>query len=75
MIVSQNIGIAGFLGAVALGAYNYKNRGKMSTSMYLMQLRVVSQGTVVGAICFGMLYSMGSRYLWNDKEKSDASKH
>ncbi|XP_031635883.1 HIG1 domain family member 1A, mitochondrial-like [Contarinia nasturtii] len=57
------IGIAGFLGVAALGAYNYKNRGKVTTSVYLMQLRVAAQGTVVGALCLGLIYSMTNRYL------------
>lgn len=58
-------GMAGFLGVAALGAYNYKNRGKMTTSIYLMQLRVAAQGTVVGALCLGLIYSMASRYYFN----------
>lgn len=50
------------------GAYNYKNRGKMTTSMYLMQLRVMAQGTVVGALCLGLIYSMTDRYIIHKKK-------
>lgn len=40
----------------------------MSTSMFLMQLRVASQGTVVGALTIGIVYSMLNEYVWNKKE-------
>ncbi|CAB3369116.1 Hypothetical predicted protein [Cloeon dipterum] len=33
------IGIVGLLGALGYGAYSYKKRGNMSTSVFLMQLR------------------------------------
>ncbi|XP_046333287.2 HIG1 domain family member 1A, mitochondrial-like [Haliotis cracherodii] len=48
------IGILGLLGAVTYGAVMYKRRGQMSTSVYLMQFRVISQGMVVGAITLGI---------------------
>lgn len=67
----MKIGLAGFVTVVGLGAYNYKNRGTMSTSMYLMQLRVASQGTVVGALCLGLIYSIATRYM--NLQKRDAS--
>lgn len=35
----------------------------MTTSMFLMQLRVAAQGTVVGALTVGMIYSMAKDYL------------
>lgn len=53
--------MAGFLGVVAFGAYNYKNRGTMATSMYLMQLRVAAQGTVVGILSLGLIYQIYNR--------------
>lgn len=56
--------MTGFLGVLAYGAYKYKHRGNMSTSMYLMQLRVASQGTVVGCLCIGLIYSMSKEYLF-----------
>lgn len=70
--------MAGFIAAVGLGAYNYKNRGKMSTSMYLMQLRVMAQGTVVGALCLGMMYSIGNRLIAmnkKDEKPADVNHH
>jgi len=59
------IGIVGFIGALAIGAYKYKRRGDMSTSLFAVQLRVAAQGMVVGSLCIGMLYSMGSKYIWS----------
>lgn len=50
----------------------------MSTSMYLMQLRVISQGTVVGAICLGMMYSIGNKLLAmnkKDEKSADVAHH
>uniref|UniRef100_A0A182MUH4 HIG1 domain-containing protein n=1 Tax=Anopheles culicifacies TaxID=139723 RepID=A0A182MUH4_9DIPT len=37
------IGIAGLVAVCAIGAYKYKHRGGMSTSVFLMQLRVAAQ--------------------------------
>lgn len=65
--------MAGFFGVAALGAYNYRNRGKMTTSIYLMQLRVAAQGTVVGALCLGLIYSMGSRYLFKKDSSTESN--
>ncbi|XP_028405350.1 HIG1 domain family member 1A, mitochondrial-like [Dendronephthya gigantea] len=51
------LGILGTIGALAYGAYAYKNRGPMSTSRYLMRLRVIAQSMVVGAIMVGVGYT------------------
>lgn len=53
---------------LGIGCYKYKSRGSMSTSMFLMQLRVAAQGTVVGALTIGMMYSMLNDYVFNKKE-------
>ena len=50
-------GILGTVGALAYGAYAYRNRGPMSTSRYLMRLRVIAQSMVVGAIMVGVGYT------------------
>lgn len=52
------IGITGLVAAVGYGAYAYKRRGAMSTSVFLMQFRVIAQGTVVGALTAGMMYTL-----------------
>eukprot|EP00794_Sanderia_malayensis_P003048 gene3048-3510_t len=58
------IGVAGLVAACAYGAYGYKNRGPMSTSRYLMRLRVLAQSAVVGAIMVGVGYA-----AFNNNEK------
>lgn len=62
--------MAGFFGVAGLGIYNFRNRGKTSASVYLMQLRVAAQGTVVGTLCLGLMYSMLDRYYFNKKQPS-----
>lgn len=65
--------MAGFFGVAALGIYNFRNRGTTSASVYLMQLRVAAQGTVVGALCLGLMYSMAERYYFKKQSSTDAS--
>ncbi|KXJ79999.1 hypothetical protein RP20_CCG026969 [Aedes albopictus] len=62
------IGLAGLVAVCGIGAYKYKNRGEMSTSVFLMQLRVAAQGTVVGALSLGLAYSMANEYLFKKKD-------
>lgn len=56
-------GLAGCIGAVVYGAYQYKNRGEMSTSVYLMKFRVVAQAAVVLTLGLGIGYSMIGTYV------------
>ncbi|KAL3275387.1 hypothetical protein HHI36_020151 [Cryptolaemus montrouzieri] len=49
--------------AVAYGAYMFKNKGKMSTSVYLMHLRVGAQGAAVGALTLGLVYTMFKQHF------------
>ncbi|XP_020799799.1 HIG1 domain family member 1C [Drosophila serrata] len=65
------VGIAGFVAAGLIGAYKYKNRGTMSTSVFLMQLRVAAQGTVVGCLTVGLAYSMAKEYLFDKAPKEN----
>lgn len=62
-------GIAGLVTACAIGAYKFKRRGEMSTSVFLMQLRVAAQGTVVGCLTLGLAYKMLDEYVLNPKKK------
>ncbi|CAB3220969.1 unnamed protein product [Arctia plantaginis] len=64
------IGIGGLLAACGYGAYSYKRRGAMSTSVFLMQFRVIAQGTAVGALTAGMLYHIYTNYI--NKPKNSA---
>ncbi|CAG9782786.1 unnamed protein product [Diatraea saccharalis] len=63
------IGILGLIGVCGWGAYSYKNRGKMSTSVFLMQLRVAAQGTVVSALTIGLAYTLAKQHLFKDEKK------
>ncbi|XP_059468638.1 HIG1 domain family member 1A, mitochondrial-like [Neocloeon triangulifer] len=65
------IGILGCLAAVGYGAYSYKNRGKMSTSVFLMQLRVTAQGAVVVCLTAGIGYSLFKDFLLPKIDKKD----
>lgn len=56
------IGLGGLLAAVGVGVYQFKHKGAMSTSVFLMQFRVIAQGTVVGALTAGIAYSLYSNY-------------
>lgn len=62
------IGLAGLVAVCGIGAYKYKTRGEMSTSVFLMQLRVAAQGTVVGALSLGLAYSMANEYIFKKKD-------
>jgi len=62
------VGILGCIGAVAYGAYQFKHKGKMSTSVYLMQLRVGAQGVVVGTLGLGVAYTLLKEHVFNKKD-------
>lgn len=59
----------GLMGVCGYGAYAYKKRGKMSTSVFLMQLRVAAQGTVVSALTIGLAYTLVKDHLLKDNKK------
>ncbi|XP_030054152.1 HIG1 domain family member 1C [Microcaecilia unicolor] len=57
------IGMAGFLAVVAYGLYKLKSRGDQKMSVHLIHMRVGAQGFVVGAMTFGVIYSMYKEYV------------
>ncbi|KAM4795032.1 HIG1 domain family member 1C [Rhinophrynus dorsalis] len=57
------IGMAGFLAVVAYGLYKLKSRGDQKMSVHLIHMRVGAQGFVVGAMTFGVIYSMYKEYI------------
>ena len=67
-------GIAGCAGAVAYGIYSFKNKGAMSTSVYLMKFRVIAQSMVVVALGAGVTYSMFNDYVLPKFSKTEAKK-
>jgi predicted negative regulator of RcsB-dependent stress response len=52
------IGILGTLGMIGYGVYDFKNRGSMSASVYIMQYRVKAQSVIVGAMAIGVTISV-----------------
>lgn len=50
------------------GVYNFK-RKKSSTQMYLLQMRVVAQGTAIACLTFGMVYHMFKKHVLHDKNE------
>ncbi|XP_060519801.1 HIG1 domain family member 1A, mitochondrial-like [Cylas formicarius] len=54
---------------VGYGAYAFKNKGKMSTSVYLMHLRVGAQGAAVGSLTLGLIYTM----IKNQMERNESA--
>jgi len=65
-------GLAGLTLACLYGAYKYKHRGTMSTSVFLMQLRVGAQGTVVACLTAGIAYALFKDYIFKpDEVKKD----
>merc|ERR1712071_212942 len=61
-------------GAVAYGIYSFKNKGAMSTSVYLMKFRVIAQSMVVVALGAGVTYSMFNDYVLPKFSKTEAKK-
>jgi Hypoxia induced protein conserved region len=48
---------------IGYGVYDFKNRGSMSASVYVMQYRVKAQSVIVGAITVGVTYAVVKDYL------------
>ena len=49
-----------FTGVVGYGLYGLRRR-QIPLSMYLMQLRVASQGLCIGVLSLGLAYTLGKR--------------
>jgi len=62
------MGLAGFFAALGYGAYMFNRKGTMSTSVYLMHLRVQAQAMVVGAITIGVGYTLFKK-LYEEHEE------
>lgn len=56
-----------FIAAVGYGAYAYKTKGKMSTSVYLMHLRVGAQGAAIASLTLGLIYTMINEHILHRK--------
>lgn len=61
-------GVATLIGICGYGAYSFKNR-KISTQMYLLQLRVTAQGAAIVCLTGGMVYHMVRKYILHEKDE------
>lgn len=59
---------------LAYSIYKFKNKGEMSTSVYLMHTRVMAQGAVVSCLALGVAYTMIDQYLLNTEDGSNSKK-
>lgn len=62
------VGILGTFGMIGYGVYDFKNRGSMSASVYIMQYRVKAQSVIVGAMAIGVTVSVIKDLLFKKKE-------
>lgn len=60
--------VATLIGICGYGAYSFKNR-KISTQMYLLQLRVTAQGAAIVCLTGGMVYHMVRKYILHEKDE------
>lgn len=63
------LGFATLVAACAVGAYKFKQRGKMPVSLYLLQFRVLAQSSVIGCITIGMAYHMFNEHVLHKGKK------
>ncbi|OAD55909.1 HIG1 domain family member 1C [Eufriesea mexicana] len=61
------VGIVGLCAICGIGAYNWKSK-KIKPSIYLLQLRLAAQGTIIGCLGFGTLYAMYKDLMSEKKE-------
>ncbi|XP_078079980.1 HIG1 domain family member 1C-like [Mustelus asterias] len=62
------IGMTGFAAIVGLGLYKLRTRKDTKMSVHLIHTRVAAQACIVGAMTFGVLYSMYKEYVVKPKE-------
>jgi len=64
-LIASLISLAGICG---YGAYSFKKR-KISTQLYLIQLRVAAQGTAIACLTLGMGYHMVKKHILHDENE------
>uniref|UniRef100_A0A131YM16 Hypoxia-inducbile protein n=1 Tax=Rhipicephalus appendiculatus TaxID=34631 RepID=A0A131YM16_RHIAP len=57
------IGLTGCVFVCTYGAFLFRRRKKLDPSLFLMQLRVSAQGTVIGCLMLGVTYNLFQRVL------------
>jgi len=60
---------------IGYGIAQFKNKGTMSTSVYLMQYRVRAQSVIVGALTLGVSYSLLKDYVFNKDHHKTGHEH
>ncbi|KAL3181952.1 hypothetical protein MRX96_035671 [Rhipicephalus microplus] len=56
------IGLTGCVFVCTYGAFLFRRRKKLDPSLFLMQLRVSAQGTVIGCLMLGVTYNLFQRF-------------
>lgn len=62
-------GFASFIGACAYGVHQFKKRGNVPISVYILQYRVIAQSSVIGCLTVGMLYHLVNDQILNRDKK------
>jgi len=57
-----------FAGIAGYGAYSFRKK-KISTQLYLIQLRVVAQGTAIACLTIGMGYHMIRKFILHNEDE------
>uniref|UniRef100_A0A023FYF4 Putative conserved plasma membrane protein n=1 Tax=Amblyomma parvum TaxID=251391 RepID=A0A023FYF4_AMBPA len=65
------IGLSGCIAACAYGAFLFRRHGRANPSLFLMQLRVTAQGTVIGCLTLGVIYSLSQRFVHRNDSRGD----
>jgi len=62
------IGLISLAGICGYGAYSFKKK-KISTQLYLIQLRVAAQGTAIACLTIGMAYHMINKHILHNENE------
>lgn len=54
---------------MAYNIYKFKSRGNISTSMYLIHLRLTAQGLFLGCMTMGLAYTMFQNFMKQEIKK------
>ncbi|XP_049525384.1 HIG1 domain family member 1A, mitochondrial isoform X1 [Dermacentor silvarum] len=65
------IGLTGCVFICSYGAFLFRRRKKLDASLFLMQLRVTAQGTVIGCLMLGVTYNLFQRFLNRGSSNGD----
>ena len=67
-------GITGALATMAYSIFTFRRRGNMSTSVFLMHLRVRAQSMIVGSMAIGVAVTLIKDYIEKGKKEKTTSK-